>query len=49
MSGLLKKLFSKKEVRGLMLGLDASGRTTILYKLKVLFKVAFANLPLQDL
>jgi ADP-ribosylation factor 1/2 len=29
------KLFSKKECRILMVGLDAAGKTTILYKLKL--------------
>jgi GTPase SAR1 family protein len=29
------KLFGKKEMRILMVGLDASGKTTILYKLKL--------------
>ena len=29
------RLFSKKEMRILMVGLDAAGKTTILYKLKV--------------
>jgi hypothetical protein len=33
------RLFSKKEMRILMVGLDAAGKTTILYKLKVLFLV----------
>lgn len=32
-SDLFKKLFGKKEVRILMVGLDAAGKTTILYKL----------------
>ena len=32
-SGLWNKLFGKKEVRILMVGLDAAGKTTILYKL----------------
>ncbi|XP_068196493.1 ADP-ribosylation factor 1 [Antennarius striatus] len=32
---LLKNLFGKKEVRILMVGLDAAGKTTILYKLKL--------------
>ena len=30
-----QKLFSKKEIRILMVGLDAAGKTTILYKLKL--------------
>jgi len=30
-----KKMFSKKEMRILMVGLDAAGKTTILYKLKL--------------
>ena len=32
---LFDKLFSKKEVRILMLGIDAAGKTTILYNLKL--------------
>ena len=32
---LFKSLFGKKEMRILMVGLDASGKTTILYKLKL--------------
>ncbi|CAO2645668.1 ADP-ribosylation factor 2 [Lemmus lemmus] len=32
---LFKSLFGKKEMRILMVGLDAAGKTTILYKLKV--------------
>lgn len=32
---LLSRLFGKKEVRILMVGLDAAGKTTILYKLKL--------------
>jgi len=38
MGGLFAKLFSgfgKKEVRILMVGLDAAGKTTVLYKLKL--------------
>jgi ADP-ribosylation factor protein 1 len=34
-SKLLSTLFSKKEMRILMVGLDAAGKTTILYKLKL--------------
>lgn len=34
-SSLLKGLFGKKEMRILMVGLDAAGKTTILYKLKL--------------
>jgi ADP-ribosylation factor 6 len=32
---LFSKLLGSKEVRILMLGLDAAGKTTILYKLKI--------------
>jgi ADP-ribosylation factor protein 1 len=32
---IFKKLFSKKDMRILMVGLDAAGKTTILYKLKL--------------
>lgn len=31
----LFKMFGKKEMRILMVGLDAAGKTTILYKLKL--------------
>ena len=31
----LEKLMGKKEMRILMVGLDAAGKTTILYKLKL--------------
>ncbi|KAI5452888.1 hypothetical protein NCC49_006425 [Naganishia albida] len=34
-SKLLSQLFGKKEMRILMVGLDAAGKTTILYKLKL--------------
>jgi ADP-ribosylation factor protein 1 len=34
-SKLFKSLSSKKQVRILMVGLDAAGKTTILYKLKL--------------
>jgi small GTP-binding protein len=34
-SSLLKRLFGSKEMRILMVGLDAAGKTTILYKLKL--------------
>ncbi|CAL8094745.1 unnamed protein product [Calicophoron daubneyi] len=34
-SGMFGRLFGKKEVRILMVGLDAAGKTTILYKLKL--------------
>jgi len=32
---LFKRMFSKKDMRILMVGLDAAGKTTILYKLKL--------------
>lgn len=35
MGNILKKLFGNREMRILMLGLDAAGKTTILYKLKL--------------
>ncbi|OON17532.1 ADP-ribosylation factor family protein, partial [Opisthorchis viverrini] len=34
-SNLFNRLFGKKEMRILMVGLDAAGKTTILYKLKL--------------
>ena len=34
-SKIFGKLFGKKDVRILMVGLDAAGKTTILYKLKL--------------
>lgn len=34
-SKFVKMLFAKKEMRILMVGLDAAGKTTILYKLKL--------------
>merc|ERR1712137_1443894 len=34
-SRVLERLFGKKEMRILMVGLDAAGKTTILYKLKL--------------
>lgn len=35
LSNIWKKMFGKKEMRILMVGLDAAGKTTILYKLKL--------------
>lgn len=32
---IIKKLFSSKEIRILMVGLDCAGKTTILYNLKM--------------
>ena len=34
-SSLFQQLFGKKQMRILMVGLDAAGKTTILYKLKL--------------
>ena len=34
-ASVFKRLFGKKEMRILMVGLDAAGKTTILYKLKL--------------
>jgi ADP-ribosylation factor-like protein 1 len=34
-SSVLSKLFSQKEVRILILGLDGAGKTTILYRLQI--------------
>ena len=34
-SSVLTRLFGKKQMRILMVGLDAAGKTTILYKLKL--------------
>ena len=34
-SKLFTKMFGKKDMRILMVGLDAAGKTTILYKLKL--------------
>ena len=34
-SGVLNRLFGKRQMRILMVGLDAAGKTTILYKLKL--------------
>jgi hypothetical protein len=34
-SGLFKKWFGNRETRCLMLGLDSTGKTTVLYKLKL--------------
>jgi ADP-ribosylation factor 6 len=43
MGGVFARLFSKKELRVLMLGLDGAGKTTILYKLKL--KQNIATIP----
>jgi len=34
-SRIFERMFGKKEMRILMVGLDAAGKTTILYKLKL--------------
>merc|ERR1711879_1012175 len=43
-SKLLSGLFGKKEMRILMVGLDAAGKTTILYKLKLGETVEYKNI-----
>ncbi|KAK4216914.1 ADP-ribosylation factor family-domain-containing protein [Rhypophila decipiens] len=45
LSGVLGKLFGSREVRILMLGLDAAGKTTILYKLKLDGKHEVTTIP----
>ena len=35
LSKMMGKIFGSKEMRLLMLGLDAAGKTTILYRLRV--------------
>ena len=56
-ASLFKGLFGKKEMRILMVGLDAAGKTTILYKLKLgeivttiptIGKCSWALFPLCD-
>ena len=47
-SKLFDKLWGKKEMRILMVGLDAAGKTTILYKLKLGEIVYELALPPQD-
>ena len=51
LSMLVKIMFEKKEMRVLMVGLDAAGKTTILYKLKLGEVVTtiptIGNLPLK--
>lgn len=56
LGSLFSKLFGKKEMRILMVGLDAAGKTTILYKLKLGEIVTtiptigeFASASLQDI
>lgn len=53
LSMLVKIMFEKKEMRVLMVGLDAAGKTTILYKLKLGEVVTtiptIGNLPLKPL
>ena len=60
-SNLMSRLFAKKQMRILMVGLDAAGKTTILYKLKLgeivttiptigkFFLLSSYNLPSYDL
>ena len=47
-SKLFGKLFGKKDVRILMVGLDAAGKTTILYKLKLGEIVRCLPLPVRS-
>jgi ADP-ribosylation factor 1/2 len=47
-SKLFDRLWGKKEMRILMVGLDAAGKTTILYKLK-LGEIVYVNLFLTGL
>lgn len=46
-SSLLSKLWSEKEMRILILGLDGAGKTTILYRLQVRRLLFGRALPLE--
>ncbi|KAL0561272.1 hypothetical protein IC582_001694 [Cucumis melo] len=46
---LFTRLFAKKEMQILMVGLDAAGKTTILYKLKLKLGEIITTIPTMAL